>query len=462
MGYGLVKVGNNSKNKVGCLNEDFQGDWEKYHKESKDLYVIEPVIESLLQLLVQSILLYVVLGPGESNTSASEDDTRISRLVVWGGQGRKYPIFFRDTRCLLALSVIYLNILISELNWDCFKTVNFRCKTWCNWLDIYPPCPALIPPLIHFFYCPHCPSSSTWWLQPDRHLLDVVPVDDGEDSLRGSPRLLFLLCLPQLCQVGAVFKTEPFWCRSHSLDILVKGNKKLPFWYSQDSDLGPSARHTEFLLDDFSESCRANPHQGGPLSLKYCLKNHLDKYHYTRKSEKTTTTVFQIAIFRFWHMPIVSTWPWRAWCTTLSSSPRPVPTSWTSSTSSGVASVLKAQPPESFAGRPTLWPWPRPPWWFPSWSSSSSTCPTCSMCLSSTSARPPRAWGWSTMPSSSSSRSSPTCTSTSLQTGSKREDCRKECEGGPSRVPTYRHQPQATEEKGRLFSLCASKLNARE
>ena len=116
MGYGLVKVGNNSKNRVGSLNKDFQGDWEKYHKESKDLYVIEPVIESLLQLLVQSILLYVVLGPGESNTSASEDDTRISRLVVWGGQGRKYPIFFRDTRCLLALSVIYLNILISELN----------------------------------------------------------------------------------------------------------------------------------------------------------------------------------------------------------------------------------------------------------------------------------------------------------------------------------------------------------
>ena len=161
-------------------------------------------------------------------------------------------------------------------------------------------------------------------------------------------------------------------------------------------------------------------------------------------------------------MPIVSTWPWRAWCTTLSSSPRPVPTSWTSSTSSGVASVLKAQPPESFVGRPTLWPWPRPPWWFPSWSSSSSTCPTCSTCLPSTSARPPRAWGWSTMQSSSSSRSSPTCTSTSLQTGSKREDCRKECERGPSRVPTYRHQPQATEEKGRLFSLFVLKLNAGE
>ena len=89
MGYGLVKVGNNSKNRVGSLNEDLQGDWEKYHKESKDLYVIEPVIESLLQLLVQSILLYVVLGPGESNTSASEDDTRIFRLVVSGRSRKK-------------------------------------------------------------------------------------------------------------------------------------------------------------------------------------------------------------------------------------------------------------------------------------------------------------------------------------------------------------------------------------
>ena len=30
------------------------------------LYVIEPVIESLIQLLVQSILVYIVLGPSDS------------------------------------------------------------------------------------------------------------------------------------------------------------------------------------------------------------------------------------------------------------------------------------------------------------------------------------------------------------------------------------------------------------
>ena len=56
-----------------------QGDWKKHHGANKDLlYVIEPVIESLLQLLVQSILVYVVLGPsgGEDNwrrTAAGEE-----------------------------------------------------------------------------------------------------------------------------------------------------------------------------------------------------------------------------------------------------------------------------------------------------------------------------------------------------------------------------------------------------
>ena len=82
-----------------------QGDWKKYHGANKDLlyviepviesllqvssfhfhfsfysyfhfhfplsHAIEPVIESLLQLLVQSILVYVVLGPREN-----EDDWR--------------------------------------------------------------------------------------------------------------------------------------------------------------------------------------------------------------------------------------------------------------------------------------------------------------------------------------------------------------------------------------------------
>ena len=42
-----------------------QGDWREHHRANKDsLYVIESVVESLLQLLIQSILVYVVLGPG--------------------------------------------------------------------------------------------------------------------------------------------------------------------------------------------------------------------------------------------------------------------------------------------------------------------------------------------------------------------------------------------------------------
>ena len=44
-----------------------QGDWRKHHGANKELlYVIEPFIESLIQLLVQSILVYIVLGPSDS------------------------------------------------------------------------------------------------------------------------------------------------------------------------------------------------------------------------------------------------------------------------------------------------------------------------------------------------------------------------------------------------------------
>ena len=51
-----------------------EGDWKKYHGTNKDLlYVFEPVVESLLQLLVQSILLYVVLGPSDRGPSEGEE-----------------------------------------------------------------------------------------------------------------------------------------------------------------------------------------------------------------------------------------------------------------------------------------------------------------------------------------------------------------------------------------------------
>ena len=41
-----------------------EGDWKKYHGANRDLlYMFEPVVESLLQLLVQTLLLFVVVGP---------------------------------------------------------------------------------------------------------------------------------------------------------------------------------------------------------------------------------------------------------------------------------------------------------------------------------------------------------------------------------------------------------------
>ena len=64
MGYGVVKVGLRS---YATLSHLIEGDWRKHHVANKELlYVIEPVIESLIQLLVQSILVYIVLGPSDS------------------------------------------------------------------------------------------------------------------------------------------------------------------------------------------------------------------------------------------------------------------------------------------------------------------------------------------------------------------------------------------------------------
>lgn len=41
-----------------------QGDWEEGQEAKKDLlHVVEPVVESLIQLIVQSVIIYVVLGP---------------------------------------------------------------------------------------------------------------------------------------------------------------------------------------------------------------------------------------------------------------------------------------------------------------------------------------------------------------------------------------------------------------
>ena len=41
------------------------GDWEQYRDESKMLVAIEPVTEGIMQLFCQTIILYIVNGPGE-------------------------------------------------------------------------------------------------------------------------------------------------------------------------------------------------------------------------------------------------------------------------------------------------------------------------------------------------------------------------------------------------------------
>ena len=46
-----------------------KGDWKKCRDECKELALIEPVCEGILQLFCQTIILYIVLGPGEDRNS---------------------------------------------------------------------------------------------------------------------------------------------------------------------------------------------------------------------------------------------------------------------------------------------------------------------------------------------------------------------------------------------------------
>ena len=80
-----------------------QGDWRKYHEANNELlYVMEPVVESLIQLLVQSTLVYIVLGPSDSTK---------------GIGGRNMPLLFHvpslwhllaPTGALIVMMVYYM------------------------------------------------------------------------------------------------------------------------------------------------------------------------------------------------------------------------------------------------------------------------------------------------------------------------------------------------------------------
>ena len=43
-----------------------QGDWKVYRDRTKQINLIEPVLEGVMQLFFQSVILYIVYGPGTS------------------------------------------------------------------------------------------------------------------------------------------------------------------------------------------------------------------------------------------------------------------------------------------------------------------------------------------------------------------------------------------------------------
>ena len=53
-----------------------QGDWEIYQKESRKIYILEPVAEGILQLFVQSNIIYIIAGPGESKKTLGQSNIK--------------------------------------------------------------------------------------------------------------------------------------------------------------------------------------------------------------------------------------------------------------------------------------------------------------------------------------------------------------------------------------------------
>ena len=61
-------------NRVILINQDYlNGDFKEIEKRARKVILIEPVIEGLLQLFVQSVILYIIFGPGENNHNGSHN-----------------------------------------------------------------------------------------------------------------------------------------------------------------------------------------------------------------------------------------------------------------------------------------------------------------------------------------------------------------------------------------------------
>ena len=74
------------------------GDWREDHETTKIVQMIEPVSEGVMQFFCQTIILYMIAGPGESNQSEKMID--LSSLAF-------------DTS--LSSKVLYLSLLSSSL-----------------------------------------------------------------------------------------------------------------------------------------------------------------------------------------------------------------------------------------------------------------------------------------------------------------------------------------------------------
>ena len=74
------------------------GDWREDHETTKIVQMIEPVSEGVMQFFCQTIILYMIAGPGESNQSEKMID--LSSLAF-------------DTS--LTSKVLYLSLLSSSL-----------------------------------------------------------------------------------------------------------------------------------------------------------------------------------------------------------------------------------------------------------------------------------------------------------------------------------------------------------
>ena len=48
-----------------------QGDWKVFRDRTKQINLIEPVLEGVMQLFFQSVILYIVYGPGTSRIGST-------------------------------------------------------------------------------------------------------------------------------------------------------------------------------------------------------------------------------------------------------------------------------------------------------------------------------------------------------------------------------------------------------